>query len=108
MLYADYIKEREDFECVHDENGFATYKISGTECYIRDIYVKPELRKSNIASEYADKIAEIAKSKGCTHLTGTVAPSANGATASTQVLIAYGFKILRSTSDLIIFMKEIK
>ena len=107
-LYCQYIKEREDFEILEDENGFATYKISGAECYIRDIFVKPEFRKMNLASKYADEIAIIAKNQGCTHLSGTVSPAANGATQSVQVLLSYGFKIARSTNDLIIFVKEIK
>ena len=106
-LYGQYIKERENFEIVEDESGFATYKISGNECYIRDIFVKPEFRKMNLASKYADEIAAIAKEQGCTHLSGTVAPQANGSTQSVQVLLSYGFKVARSTNDLIIFVKEI-
>lgn len=107
-LYGQYVKEREGFEILENEHGFATYKISGNECYIRDIFVKPEMRKSHVAAKFADEIATIAKEQGCTHLSGTVAPAANGATQSVQVLLSYGFKIARSTNDLIIFVKEIK
>ncbi len=106
-LYGQYIKEREGFEILEDENGFATYKISGKECYIRDIFVKPEFRKMNLASKYADEIAEIAKKLGCTHLSGTVAPMANGSTQSIQVLLGYGFKLLSSDNQKIVFIKEI-
>lgn len=106
-LYAKYIKERENFSIIEDEYGFATYNIAGDECYIRDIYVLPEHRKSNVASCYADRISEIAREQGCKYLTGTVAPSANGSTTSIKVLLGYGFRLLESQIDKIIFVKEL-
>lgn len=105
--YANYIKEREGFGIVEDSRGFATYKISGEECYIKDIFVKKEFRQKNVASEFADQIAEIAKEAGCKFLTGTVCPQAEGATTSLTVLLRYGFKLLSSKENLIIFIKEI-
>lgn len=107
-LYAQYIEEREGFSIVEDEKGFATYIINEDECYIRDIFVRPEFRKENIASKYADQITEIAKKAGCKNLTGTVIPMANGATTSLKVLLGYGFKLLQATQERIIFIKEIK
>lgn len=106
-LYAQYVLEREGFQTVETSKGFATYKIEGQECYIRDIYVTPDARKDNIASLMADKITLIAKDKGCRYLAGTVAPNAKGATDSISVLIAYGFKLLKSDTNLIYFFKEI-
>lgn len=107
-LYAEYIKERENFEIIEDERGFATFKtFENGECYIRDIFVRKEYRKSNIASMYADQITEIAKRRGCTYLTGTVSPKANGSTISMAVLLGYGFKLLDSQNDKIVFIKEI-
>lgn len=107
-LYAQYIKEREDFEMVEDEFGFASYKIFGAECYIRDIYVVPEKRKTAIGTSYMEKITELARESGCTHLTGTVFPAANGASESMAAILRGGFKIQASTSDKIILMKEIQ
>lgn len=106
-LYAQYIQEREGFEIIEDELGFATYIISGDECYIRDIYVLPEYRKINIASSYSDQIAKIAKEKGCKVLTGTVFPSAKGSTESLMAVIKSGFKIANSTNEKIILIKEL-
>lgn len=107
-MYANYIKERLDRGYYESEHGFATYKISGQECYIIDIYVEPGFRKTDEASSMADAIVEIAKDAGCKYLTGSVAPSANGSTASIKVLFGYGFRVLRSENDFIWFIKEIQ
>jgi predicted GNAT family acetyltransferase len=106
-LFAQYIREREGKEIVETENGFATFFYTGEYCYIEDIYVKPELRKSGLASELANQISEIAKNKGVKKLLGSVSPKATGADASMRVLLAYGFKLLSSDKDLIYFEKEI-
>lgn len=106
--YAQYIAEREGYEIIEDEKGFATYKIFGEECYIRDIFVEKKFRTEHVASEYADKIAAIAKEKGCKVLTGTVAPKANNSTAGVAVLLAYGFKLHDSNHQGLVFVKEIK
>lgn len=106
-LYAQYIKEREDFEIIEDEFGFASYKFFGPECYIRDIYVVPEKRKTSVGTSYMEKITALAKEAGCTHLTGTVFPSANGSSESMAAILRGGFKIHSSTSEKIILTKEI-
>ena len=108
-LYGDYLAEREGYDIVEDENGFATYIYSpeNSECYIRDIYVKPESRKDHIASHYADEITKLAKLNGCTTLSGSVDPRSTGATDSLKVLLAYGFKVHSINGPLVMFVKEI-
>lgn len=105
--FAKYIKERAGKEIVEDSKGFATYFFQDDFVYIEDLYVIPEARKEGIASRYADEIANIAKSKGYSKMLGSVCPSASGATSSIQVLISYGFKVLKSTDNMIYFIKEI-
>lgn len=106
-MFPEYLKEREDLETLSDDRGFAAYRVIGEECYIKDIYIKPEARKSGAAGEIADKISVIAKSKGCKWLTGSVSPPAKGSHASLLVLVAYGMKLIRSEKDIIYFGKEI-
>ena len=106
-LYKDYIKEREGFECLENDLGFASYKITGEECYIRDIYVVPEKRKSDEATMLATLIEDKAIAQGCKWLTGTVDPRFESRTTSTKVLLAYGFKIHSVSSNSIVFVKEL-
>ena len=107
-LYSQYIKEREDFDTIESDKGFATFKCVGNECYLRDIYVTPAYRNSNIASQMADKISEIAKERKCTYLIGTISANTNKPTESLKVLLAYGFKLIKSTPELVYMVKELK
>lgn len=106
-LYAQYIKERDNKNIIEDEKGFATYCFIKDGTYIQDIYVHPDHRHSHVASQYADKIAQIAREKGHTKLFGSVRPSANFSTESLKVLLAYGFRIDSAAQDAIFLVKEI-
>jgi ribosomal protein S18 acetylase RimI-like enzyme len=104
--YGKYIQEREAFEIVENSKGFATFKTEGEECYIRDIYVSPDHRKEAVASDMADKIAEIAKQRGCKFLTGSICPTTRNSTVGLAVLISYGFE-LHSAGNNFILMKKV-
>lgn len=108
-LYAQYITERTNDKIIELPQGFATYRYfpHTKSCYIVDIYVQPEFRKSGIASEMANMIAAEAKKDGYTSLIGTVSPSANHSTDSMRVLMAYGMKLDSSERDVIVFKKDI-
>lgn len=106
-LYGQYIQEREGKKIIEGEHGFCTYKIYGEECYIEDIFIKKESRRSGIASEMTDLIASMAKEIGCKFLTGTCVPSTYGATESMKAMLQYGFKIHSCVNDKIILIKEL-
>ena len=106
--FAAYLKERENVELLETNTGFAIYLINGKECYIRDIWVKPECRQKGVASAIADQIAIKAKEAGCTFLTGSVSPTANNSTQSIQVLIGYGMRLHSSSAAGIIFIKDLE
>lgn len=106
-MYSQYLKEREGFDVLQVTDGFATYKITGDECYLRDIYVTPEHRKDGVATALADAICEIARGRGCRWLVGSVCTEANGAHASLLVLLAYGMKLKKAEKDMIYFYKGI-
>jgi ribosomal protein S18 acetylase RimI-like enzyme len=105
--YSSYIKERSGLEVLESEYGFVTYKFRHPDCYIQDIYVVPEKRQSGIAAEMADKVADIAKSKGYKILTGSIDYRANGADISEKVLRGYGMKPYVTEGSLTYFFKEL-
>lgn len=107
-MLAQYIREREGFESIITDEGFASYKITGDECYIKDIFTMPDYRGEKVASDIADQITEIAKRYGCTHLLGSVSTTVENPTASTKVLLAYGFKVFSAVQGGIFFRKELK
>lgn len=104
---AAYFKERENFDSIIRDEGFATYKIEGDECYIRDIFVHADYRKKRIATEMADDIARIAVKAGCKYLTGSVNTGVRGAHESHLVLLAYGFKLSSAVQYGIYFRKSL-
>ena len=105
---AAYLKERENFDSIIRDEGFADYRINGDECYIRSIFVFPDYRKKGIASEMADDISRIAIAKGCKRLIGSVDTTANGAHESLLVLLAYGFKTHSAVHGGIFFRKDLE
>ena len=107
-MFASYLNERENVELVETDKGFAIYAITGSECYLRDIYVKPEYRKTGVASSIADIVCDRAKSMGCKMLTGSVCPTTRGADASLRVLQGYGMRLHSASTNLIVFVKDLK
>lgn len=107
-LYARYVKEREGFSIIEHPHGFATYKITGDACYIRDIYVVPERRHDKLASHLADEVALLARQQQCTKLVGTVSTSAYGHEASLRVLLAYGFDLSECHEGYLVLTKILR
>jgi len=106
-MYAEYIKEREGFDIIETSAGFAVYKVTGEEIYLRDIYVRAECRKRGIASDLADEVAKIGQKAGCRYLVGSVSPQSKTATENIEVLIRYGMTLHKCDSSLMVFFKEI-
>lgn len=108
-MYAKYLKENRNDQIIETSKGFATYRYinNDSSVYIIDIYVLPEYRKEHVASEMANEIASIAKSKGVTEMLGSVVPSSNDSTASLKVLLGYGMTLKSSSNDFIVFRKEL-
>lgn len=105
--HAKYIKERLDQETYEDEKCFFTYEVSEDEMFVRDIYVLPEFRKSNISGIMTEKMKNIAKENKCTTMYGHVAIGANGYDKSVHLLLKHGFNLHAVTDDLVYFKMEI-
>lgn len=107
-LFSEYLTERTNTQIIETPQGFCTYKfMDDNTVYLEDLYVKPEFRRSHVASQLADQVCEIGKTKGCTHLIGSVVPSAKNSTASMKILLAYGMELERSMNDFIVFKRKL-
>lgn len=105
--YANYIKEREGFDTLETEHGFATYLAKDNSVYLRDIYVAPEQRRSNVAAKLADQVAAIAKEQGCKLMIGSVDINDKQADRNSRVLVAYGMRFMKQQGSMLYFVKEI-
>lgn len=107
-LYAQYIKEREGKEIIESDEGFATYQFfDNGECYLQDLYVIPEKRKSGLATDMADQVVRKAIEKGCDTLLGSVCVDANDPTRNMKVFLAYGMQVSKIVGNMIFLRKKI-
>lgn len=106
-MYFDYIKEREDFDAIVKDYGFVTYKIDGKECFIRDIYVKPEFRGSRKGDELITELTARAKDDYCEIITAREYPWVKASTQSMYCAIRNGFELISSNNEFIIIGKRI-
>lgn len=105
-LYANYIRERLGDEILETEQGFVIYRYTDpSTVYLVDLYVLPDFRKSGVAKDLADRVADVARARGCSSMLGSVVPSARASADSIRVLLAYGMVPDSSTNDFILFKK---
>lgn len=107
-MWANYLREKSNDQILETEKGFATYRyVDEKTVYIIDLYILPDFRQSHVAVSLADTIVDEARKKGCNKLLGSVVPSAKNSTTSLRVLLGYGMSLESSSTDFIVFKKEI-
>jgi hypothetical protein len=107
-LYKEYIEEITHGYVLETGKGFITYVFPDDDtCYIKDIYISPQYRKSHEGKQLGYTIQEIAVAKGCKYLLGSVVPSANGSTQSLKILLSFGYQLFSASPDFILFRKEL-
>jgi len=106
-MWAEYLKEREDLDTVKTEHGFATYKVMGTECYLRDIYVKPEYRKTGEAKKLSEMVRQEAIKEHCQYISGSVNLKTANPTISIKAILGDGFEVVTFQDGLLWFVKRL-
>lgn len=107
-LLSDYHKELGIKKVIESDHGFLVYYfVLPDECYLEDVYVIPEKRKSGLCFQMFDQAAKQAKDLGCKYLTGSIIPSSNNAESSAQMQLKYGFRFLRKGPNVIYMIKDL-
>ncbi len=106
-MYADYLEEFGAKHMFHNDKGFIIYSVNGTDCYMEEIYVKPEHRDCKVAKELQAEVTKIVKQQGCTRLLGSVIVSTPNSSTSLGMLFKDGFKLVSATTNFILISKEI-
>lgn len=94
-------------------HGFLTYGfncvpgVTAQHAYIEDIYVAPDYRKAHLASMLADRVASIAKERGCKLLFGSVNARSSDPNRSLLVLQAYGMRVCSIATDTLYMVKDL-
>lgn len=105
--YAKYLSEVTNRHIIEDEHGFITYEFMHESCYIVDIFVKKESRGQGRAKKFALTVLEIAKSKGCNSLFGTVQFSSKTKSQSLAAFLAMGMELHMANQETVYLVKEI-
>ena len=107
-LYARYISERENLNCLETDHGFCTWGTSpdGNELHIHDVYVVPEKRKTGLGSEMVRTLEKQFKGS---YIVTFLDQRTRGWEVSKKAQEAYGFRFFRVLPDgRACFMKEIQ
>lgn len=100
-MYFDYIKEREDSCTLANQHGFVIYEIDGDECYISDLYVRPESRRSGKAFELMKQVLDRATESKCKYILGAVNITSLTAPKTMMAMLRMGAKMLKCDDNLI-------
>lgn len=107
-MFAEYHKERDDYETIKNEHGFIVYKFIDDYCFIRDIYVKKEVRFMGKGSELADLVVKECKKKDVKKLFANCIPSTKISTDSIKAILGYGFNLFSASNDCVTLIKELE
>ncbi len=106
--YKAYLEETYAGQSCHidpQSRGWASYKISGEECYIDHCYVAPEFRATSAIYDINVAIESIAASSGCTHMTGTVDLASSAPMRSVKMMEKAGYKLHSAQNNIIVMIK---
>jgi len=98
-LYADYIKEREDKDCVYNENTFIIYKVYDDIVSLIDIYSKPEIRGTTKTYGFLMKFLRKLKDDGIKIAYGYTDENTHNWKKSEKIMLQFGFKKLGKLNE---------
>jgi hypothetical protein len=94
-LYERHLFESNGTLIIRDgDNGFASYKITGDECFLHEIYVVPDKRQNGIAGRLIAAMKSIARSANCKMLTANIFLEHLNSNETTKAALAVGFRIV--------------
>lgn len=106
-LFKSYIKEREGLSVLETEFGFVTYKFIGKECFLKDMCVSAEHRKSSKARELIEMLSEIACGAGCEFISANVFVADHGSSNTLLAALKIGFKVVRAENGALLIIKDL-
>lgn len=106
-LYAKYIKDREGLEILEDELSFIIYKISGEECFIRNMCIENNARGSGKCREIIDRLSEIAGKAKCKYVSANIDLKDPGHDHTLLASLHLGFRTVRANDDVLLIIKEL-
>lgn len=92
-LYADYVRERNRWDVIENDDGFLAYQFGEGVCWVRELFIVPEKRNKHRARAMLDALAEQCAKKDVRFFYATVCPYARDSDAVLTMALKYGFKL---------------
>ena len=95
-LYADYLKETEDVDCIYTDDFFMFYKLEpkSKSAFILDVYSKPEIRGKGIVVGEFKKLVVNLKELGYNYIFSNTCTIKCGYQRSDAIHLQFGFKYI--------------
>ncbi len=106
-LYQDYKTETLGSSFINHDRGFLEYTIDKKECFICELYIEPDFRKSGLGSELANKLMKIAKGYECEIITCQTDMNQNNPETAVKAILGYGFKIHSALDNKLFYYMEV-
>jgi predicted GNAT superfamily acetyltransferase len=107
-LFANYLLEREGAKILENESGFLIYKITGEECFIKDLCVSKDVRQQSKCRDLIASLSGIAKQAGAKYLTGNIFIKDKGHMVTLIAAHALGFKLVGANNDVLMILKDLE
>lgn len=106
-MWLDYSKERFGYRQIEEDWGFVCYTIAKPFIAIQEMYVKPEVRKGQKGTNLLNKIREIGKTEGCSHVWAQVWLSDFNCNETLGTMLRREFRLTEAHNNRIILTREI-
>lgn len=107
-FYAQYILERQGFESFWREHGFISYKVTGTECFLADMFVEAGARKTGKGRKLLEELIGIARYRGCNVITANIYLFDPNANNTLLAAMACGFRVEKCGNNVLLIAMELK
>ena len=98
-LYADYINEILDRECIYDDHCFITYKVYDKAVSVIDYFCEKEKRGQGYMLNLINKLFTDFKDQGIEEVYGYTDTRGNTWERSEELLLKFGFEKLGPSPD---------
>lgn len=106
-MWLEYQKELRGTQYIKTEQGFIQFTINEKECFIQELFIRPDCRLKGHATALVTAAKEEGKKQGCTFLTSNVQIATDTATDSMKFHLKYGARIVSAHNNVIVMAKEI-
>lgn len=106
-LYGNYISERSNGKILENDFGFIAYRTDQGECYIIEMYIKPEFRRSKKGTELFSELELIARKERSRRIVAGIYIEDACSTITIAAAISAGFKIFSANGGIIQIEKPV-